>query len=84
MVAPGERAGQGQVRTSRCYTSLTMRTRNGPAVSDGDTSVLDEDRGSHQALGLVANKWTVLGIHVLADGTRRYGDLQREIGGVSQ
>jgi len=61
-----------------------VRTRNGPAVSDGDTCVLDERCGSHQALGLVANKWTVLVVHVLADGTRRDGDRQREIGGVSQ
>jgi len=56
-----------------------VRTRNGPAVSDGDTCVLDERCGSHQALGLVANKWTVLGIHVLADGTRRYGGVSQKV-----
>ncbi|MBK8101672.1 MAG: helix-turn-helix transcriptional regulator [Planctomycetes bacterium] len=35
-------------------------------------------------LDLIADKWTVLVIHVLADGTRRFGELQRAIGGISQ
>lgn len=35
-------------------------------------------------LGRIADKWTALVIHILAQGTRRYGELHREIGGVSQ
>ena len=37
-----------------------------------------------QAIGLIADKWTVMVVHTLAQGTRRYSELQRAIGGVSQ
>jgi DNA-binding HxlR family transcriptional regulator len=40
--------------------------------------------GSHQLLGLLADKWTIPVIHALARGTRRFGELHREIGDVSQ
>jgi DNA-binding HxlR family transcriptional regulator len=42
------------------------------------------DLGSQLALELVADKWTVLIIHRLKAGAKRYGELQREIPGVSQ
>ena len=35
-------------------------------------------------LDRIADKWTALIIQVLANGTRRYAALQREIGGISQ
>ena len=41
-------------------------------------------RGSALLLGLLADKWTIPVIHALARGTRRFGELHREIGGVSQ
>jgi DNA-binding HxlR family transcriptional regulator len=57
----------------------------GFAVSDPtEPCVLSPKCGSQQVLGLIANKWTALVIHVLARGTHRYGDLHRRIGGVSQ
>lgn len=37
-----------------------------------------------QALALIADKWAVLVITTLADGTRRYNELRRELEGVSQ
>lgn len=37
-----------------------------------------------QALALIADKWAVLIITTLADGTRRYNALRRELAGVSQ
>ena len=37
-----------------------------------------------QALALIADKWAVLVITTLADGTRRYNELRRELDGVSQ
>lgn len=39
---------------------------------------------SRVVLERIADKWTALIIHVLATGTHRYAELQREIGGVSQ
>lgn len=39
---------------------------------------------SRIVLERIADKWTALIIQVLANGTHRYAELQREIGGVSQ
>jgi DNA-binding HxlR family transcriptional regulator len=35
-------------------------------------------------LDRIADKWTALIIHVLANGTQRYAELRRAIGGISQ
>ncbi|HUP59628.1 MAG TPA: helix-turn-helix domain-containing protein [Thermoanaerobaculia bacterium] len=47
-------------------------------------NVLDEHCPSRKVLDRIAGKWTSLVIYALADGTLRYGELQRRIGGVSQ
>jgi len=36
------------------------------------------------ALDLIADKWTTLVIYLLSRGKHRYGDLHREVGGISQ
>ena len=43
-----------------------------------------EQCGSRQVLDLIADKWAVIVIYVLARGTRRFGELQRTVAGVSQ
>jgi len=40
--------------------------------------------GAQRALDLIADKWAVLVIYALSDGTKRYSELQRQIEGVSQ
>src|SRR3954466_3404101 len=47
-------------------------------------SVLDAQCPSRLILDRIADKWTALIIQVLAKGTKRYVELQREIGGISQ
>ena len=47
-------------------------------------TVFDADCPAQQALERIANKWAAIVICALAKGTKRYSDLQREIGGVSQ
>ena len=47
-------------------------------------SVMNAHCLSRVVLSRIADKWTALIIHVLASGTRRYAELQREIGGISQ
>ena len=39
---------------------------------------------TRRVLDLVADKWTTLVIYLLSDGTMRYGELQKAIGGISQ
>ena len=46
-------------------------------------NIFDEGCEAHQALERIANKWTILIIYALTQGTKRYSDLQRQISGVS-
>ncbi len=39
---------------------------------------------TRRVLDLIADKWTTLVIYLLADGTKRYGEMQKAIGGISQ
>ena len=47
-------------------------------------NVLDPNCGSRQVLNLIADRWTVLVIYALGHETRRYRELERLIGGISQ
>ncbi|HKP93218.1 MAG TPA: helix-turn-helix domain-containing protein [Chthoniobacterales bacterium] len=47
-------------------------------------SVLKPQCPSRVVLDRIADKWTALIIQVLANGTQRYGQLRRSIGGISQ
>jgi DNA-binding HxlR family transcriptional regulator len=39
---------------------------------------------SHQLLDIIGNKWIILIIHKLSQGTMRFGELKREMNGISQ
>src|SRR6478672_4248255 len=54
------------------------------AKTSSNGSVLDAQCPSRLVLDRIAGKWTALIIQVLAQGTKRYATLQREIGGISQ
>ena len=45
---------------------------------------MDAQCPSRLVLDRIADKWTALIIQVLAHDTKRYAQLQREIGGISQ
>lgn len=57
------------------YLSVRMKTK---------CDVLDEQCPSRAVLDRIADKWTSLVIYTLSDGTFRYGELERRIGGISQ
>ncbi len=48
------------------------------------SNLLDSHPYLRQTLDLVADKWIVAALYVLSHGTKRYGELQREIGDISQ
>jgi len=50
----------------------------------GDDDVFLQYPGSRVVIALLADKWTIPAIHALARGTRRTGELRRELAGVSQ
>jgi DNA-binding HxlR family transcriptional regulator len=47
-------------------------------------SVMNPACRSREVLDRIADKWTALIIHTLADGTKRHSEIQRQISGVSQ
>lgn len=47
-------------------------------------NVLSASCPTRRVLDLIADKWTTLVIHILAEGTCRYGELHRRIDGISQ
>jgi DNA-binding HxlR family transcriptional regulator len=57
---------------------------NQPNEKNLVTNVLNEHPYLRQALDLIADKWIVAVLYVLSGGTKRYGELQREIGEISQ
>jgi DNA-binding HxlR family transcriptional regulator len=46
-------------------------------------NALDKNCAARQTLDLIADKWSVLLIYALADGTRRYSQLNRMIEGIT-
>ena len=65
-----------QVPTYLCYTYLMVRRKA--------CDVLNPACPSRQILDRIAEKWTALVIRALSDGTQRYSDVHRRIGGISQ
>jgi DNA-binding HxlR family transcriptional regulator len=51
---------------------------------DSTPALLDAHPYLRQTLDLVADKWVVAALYILSHGTKRYGELQREIGDISQ
>ncbi|MCL4560879.1 MAG: helix-turn-helix transcriptional regulator [Chloroflexi bacterium] len=52
--------------------------------SDSDYNVYLEKCPTRKLLDLIADKWTTLIIGLLEDGPKRFSELQRGIGGISQ
>lgn len=48
------------------------------------TTIFDSHPYLRQTLDLVADKWVVATLYILSQSTKRYGELQREIGNISQ
>ena len=61
------------------YTQKRMHEPETP-----DSNLLDSHPYLRQTLDLVADKWIVAVLYVLSHGTKRYGELQREVGDISQ
>ncbi|MBW4599735.1 MAG: helix-turn-helix transcriptional regulator [Calothrix sp. FI2-JRJ7] len=53
-------------------------------MNKNKNNVLDSHPYLRQALDLIADKWIVAALYVLSQGTKRYGEMQKEIGDISQ
>jgi DNA-binding HxlR family transcriptional regulator len=48
-----------------------------------DINVFDEECGAHQVIARLGNKWSLLVIYSLVQGTKRYTELQKQIKNIS-
>ena len=48
-----------------------------------DMGIFDTECAGHQILDKIADKWTILIIYALTQGTKRYSDLKQQIIGIS-
>lgn len=55
-----------------------------PHLSELVPNAFDANCPSRRLLDLIANKWTVLVVARLAEGSKRHGELRRGVGGISQ
>jgi DNA-binding HxlR family transcriptional regulator len=51
---------------------------------DANSQILDERYPARRVLNLIADKWTPIVMYCLAGGTRRFGEMQRRIPGLSK
>lgn len=57
---------------------------SGSDVSPGEWTVFSEKCPSRESLARIANKWTAMIVILLDQEPRRFGDLHRDIGGISK
>ncbi len=60
------------------------RPQEGTAVIPGNLHVPEECRAVSEVLGRVGDKWSVLVVIMLAAGPKRFNELRRGIGSISQ
>lgn len=53
-------------------------------TSEKPDNILDSHPYLRQSLNLIADKWVVAVLYILSRGTKRYGEIRREIGDISQ
>lgn len=51
---------------------------------NAETNLLNSHPYLRQTLELISDKWVVAVFYVLSSGTKRYGELQRAVGDISQ
>src|SRR6202051_156332 len=64
---------------------MTMRSaQEGTRLLPGNLHVPDECRAVSEVLARVGDKWTVLVVSTLGDGPKRFNELRRALGSISQ
>jgi len=71
-------------RPSRTGTLLRRLQRAAPSWFSGTLCLRDLYRAVSEVLARVGDKWTVLVVTVLGDGPKRFNELRRQLGSISQ
>jgi DNA-binding HxlR family transcriptional regulator len=60
------------------------RAQEGTTVTPGNLEVADDCRAVSEVLARVGDKWTVLVVSILGGGHKRFNELRRALGSISQ
>jgi DNA-binding HxlR family transcriptional regulator len=60
------------------------RTQEGTKLIPGNLQVAEDCRAVSEVLARVGDKWTVLVVSMLGDGPKRFNELRRALGSISQ
>jgi DNA-binding HxlR family transcriptional regulator len=60
------------------------RRQEGTSMIPGDLHVAEDCRAVSEVLARVGDKWTVLVVAALGDGPKRFNELRRALGSISQ
>jgi len=61
-----------------------QRAQEGTRMIPGDLHVAEDCRAVSEVLARVGDKWTVLVVGTLGDGPKRFNELRRALGSISQ
>jgi DNA-binding HxlR family transcriptional regulator len=61
-----------------------LRRQEGTALIPGHLRVPEDCRAVSEVLARVGDKWTVLVVSTLGDGSKRFNELRRALGSISQ
>lgn len=61
-----------------------QRTQEGTAAIPGNLHVPEDCRAVSEVLSRVGDKWTVLVVSTLGDGPKRFNELRKALGSISQ
>ena len=53
-------------------------------MEKGTPCILDQSNASRKTLDLIANKWAILVLFALRNGERRFAQLHKDIGGITE
>ena len=62
----------------------TKKTQEGTSAIPGNLHVAEDCRAVSEVLARVGDKWTVLVVSTLGDGPKRFNELRRALGSISQ
>lgn len=51
---------------------------------ESEQCILSQDSGARATLDLIADKWAILVLYALQEGTLRFGELHRQVEGITQ
>ena len=64
---------------------MTMqKTQEGTRATPGNLHVAEDCRAVSEVLARVGDKWTVLVVSTLGDGAKRFNELRKALGSISQ